>query len=145
MSLREIAVRGATPLSIEDRLRVVGLRPTRQRCDLANLIFRHGDRHFTAESLQGEANVARIPVSLATIYNNLHQFTQAGLLRTLSMDGSKTWFDTNVSNHHHFLIEGDNEVMDIPDGAMTVGNIPAAPEGFEIAHVDVIVRLRRVS
>ncbi len=134
---------GATPLSIEDRLRVVGLRPTRQRCDLANLIFRYGDRHFTAESLQAEASAAQIPVSLATIYNNLHQFTQAGILRTLSMDGSKTWFDTNVSNHHHFLVEGDNEVIDIPDGAMTVGSIPVAPEGYEIVHVDVIVRLRR--
>jgi Fur family iron response transcriptional regulator len=131
------------PMSVEDRLRKVGLRPTRQRCDLANLIFRKGDRHFTAEDLQAEAAVASIPVSLATIYNNLHQFTGAGLLRPLSMDGSKTWFDTNVSNHNHFLIEGNNEVIDIPDGDVSVTGVPIAPEGYEIINVDVIVRLRK--
>ncbi len=135
----------AIPMSIEDRLRKVGLRPTRQRCDLANLIFRRGDRHFTAEDLQGEALTANIPVSLATIYNNLHQFTEAGLLRTLSMDGSKTWFDTNVSNHYHFLIEGDNEVVDIPSGTVGISSLPTAPEGYDIVHVDVTVRLRKRS
>lgn len=133
------------PMSVEDRLRKVGLRPTRQRCDLANLIFRRGDRHFTAESLQGEALSANIPVSLATIYNNLHQFTEAGLLRPLSMDGTKTFFDTNVSNHHHYLIEGENEVIDIEDGKIGISGMPEAPAGFEIAHVDVIIRLRRKS
>jgi Fur family iron response transcriptional regulator len=131
------------PLSIEDRLRKVGLRPTRQRCDLAQLIFRHGDRHFTAEDLHFEAVQASVPVSLATVYNNLHQFTLAGLLRPLSMDGTKTFFDTNVSNHNHFLVEGDNAVIDIPDGEVSVDGLPQAPEGFEITHVDVIVRLRR--
>ena len=131
------------PLSTEDRLRRVGLRPTRQRCDLAQLIFRHGDRHFTAEDLHLEAVQASVPVSLATVYNNLHQFTQAGLLRPLSMDGAKTFFDTNVSNHNHFLVEGENAVIDIPDGQVSVSGLPQAPEGFEITHVDVIVRLRR--
>ena len=131
------------PLSTEDRLRRVGLRPTRQRCDLAQLIFRHGDRHFTAEDLHLEAVQASVPVSLATVYNNLHQFTLAGLLRPLSMDGAKTFFDTNVSNHNHFLVEGENAVIDIPDGQVSVNGLPQAPEGFEITHVDVIVRLRR--
>ena len=131
------------PLSTEDRLRRVGLRPTRQRCDLAQLIFRHGDRHFTAEDLHLDAVQASVPVSLATVYNNLHQFTQAGLLRPLSMDGAKTFFDTNVSNHNHFLVEGENAVIDIPDGQVSVSGLPQAPEGFEITHVDVIVRLRR--
>lgn len=131
------------PLSTEDRLRRVGLRPTRQRCDLAQLIFRHGDRHFTAEDLHLEAVQASVPVSLATVYNNLHQFTLAGLLRRLSMDGAKTFFDTNVSNHNHFLVEGENAVIDIPDGQVSVNGLPQAPEGFEITHVDVIVRLRR--
>ena len=131
------------PMSIEDRLRRVGLRPTRQRRDLAQIIFRKGDRHFTAEDLQGEAEAAGIGVSLATIYNNLHQFTGAGLLRPLSMDGNRTFFDTNTSNHTPFLVEGDNEVIDIPDGAIAVNGLPEAPEGYEISHVDVIVRLRR--
>lgn len=134
----------AMPLSIEDRLRKVGLRPTRQRCDLANLIFRRGDHHFTAEDLQIEAAGANIPVSLATIYNNLHQFTEAGLLRTLSMDSAKTWFDTNVSNHYHFLVEGENEVIDIPSGTVGINALPQAPAGYEIVHVDVTVRLRRI-
>lgn len=90
-----------------------------------------------------EAVQASVPVSLATVYNNLHQFTQAGLLRPLSMDGAKTFFDTNVSNHNHFLVEGENAVIDIPDGQVSVSGLPQAPEGFEITHVDVIVRLRR--
>ncbi|MGB8818559.1 MAG: iron response transcriptional regulator IrrA [Rhizobiaceae bacterium] len=131
------------PMSIEDRLRRVGLRPTRQRRDLARIIFRKGDRHFTAEDLQSEVAEAGIGISLATIYNNLHQFTGAGLLRPLSMDGSRTFFDTNVSNHNHFLVEGGNEVIDIPDNAISMDGLPQAPEGYEISHVDVIVRLRR--
>jgi Fur family transcriptional regulator, iron response regulator len=138
-----LSVFATMPLSIEDRLRRVGLRPTRQRRDLAHLIFRQGDRHFTAEGLHFEAVEASMPVSLATVYNNLHQFTQAGLLRPLSMDGTKTFFDTNVSNHHHFLVEGDNTVIDIPEGGLSVGGLPVAPDGYEISHVDVIVRLRR--
>jgi Fur family transcriptional regulator, iron response regulator len=141
--IKENALYSTMTLSVEDRLRKVGLRPTRQRCDLANLIFRHGDRHFTAEDLQAEAVRADVPVSLATIYNNLHQFTEAGLLRPLSMDGTKTFFDTNTSNHNHFLIEGENEVIDIEDGMISVSGMPEAPAGFEIAHVDVIIRLRR--
>jgi Fur family transcriptional regulator, iron response regulator len=141
---REIAeLTSLHPVSIETRLRNAGLRPTRQRCSLAELIYKNGDRHFTAEDLQVEATISNIPVSLATIYNNLHQFTEAGMLRTLSMDGTKTWFDTNVSNHHHFLVEGEDEVFDIPNGVIGLGNLPLAPEGFEITHVDVIVRLRR--
>ena len=133
----------ALPMSIEDRLRNVGLRPTRQRRDLAQIIFRHGDRHFTAEELHSETVRSGINVSLATIYNNLHQFTGAGLLRPLSMDGSKTFFDTNVSDHHHFLVEDDNEMIDIPNGTVSVTGMPPIPEGYEIANVDVIVRLRR--
>lgn len=131
------------PMSVEDRLRTVGLRPTRQRCDLANLIFRHGDRHFTAEELHAETVRAGINVSLATVYNNLHQFTGVGLLRPLSMDGTKTFFDTNTSNHNHFLVEGENAVIDIEDGKVSVTGMPEAPEGYEISHVDVIIRLRR--
>jgi Fur family transcriptional regulator, iron response regulator len=142
--IKEEPVFATMPMSIEDRLRKVGLRPTRQRCDLANLIFRRGDRHFTAEDLQAEASSASIPVSLATIYNNLHQFTEVGLLRTLSMDGSKTWFDTNISNHYHFLFEDENEVVDIPDGTLCISALPQPPDGFEIVHVDVTVRLRRL-
>jgi Fur family transcriptional regulator, iron response regulator len=131
--------------SVETQLRQAELRPTRQRVALANLLFAKGDRHLTAEDLHEEARSARIPVSLATVYNTLHQFTSAGLLRIVAAEGSRTYFDTNVSDHHHFIIEGDNTVFDIEEGRVTVNNLPEPPEGMEIAHVDVIVRLRRKS
>ena len=84
-----------------------------------------------------------MPVSLATVYNTLHQFTEVGLLRQVAVDGSKTYFDTNVSEHHHFFIEGENALVDIPNAAAIVSEMPTAPEGFEIARVDVVVRLKR--
>jgi Fur family transcriptional regulator, iron response regulator len=129
--------------SAETRLRKAELRPTRQRIALASLLFAKGDRHLTAEDLHEEARSARISVSLATVYNTLHQFTSAGLLRIVAAEGSRTYFDTNVSDHHHFIVEGDNTVIDIDEGRVTVSNLPEPPEGMEIAHVDVIVRLRR--
>lgn len=130
-------------IDTEECLRAAGLRPTRQRIALARLLFAKGDRHLTAEDLHGEACQARIPVSLATVYNTLHQFTAAGLLRIVAAEGSRTYFDTNVSDHHHFIVDGDNTVIDIEEGRVMVSNLPEPPEGMEIAHVDVIVRLRR--
>ena len=103
---------------VKAKLREVGLRPTRQRMALGWLLFGKGDRHVTAELLYEEAHNAKVPVSLATIYNTLHQFTQAGLLRQVAVDGSKTYFDTNVTEHHHFFIEGDNALVDIPGAEM---------------------------
>jgi Fur family iron response transcriptional regulator len=126
-----------------DRLRSAGLRPTRQRIALAGLLFSKGDRHLTAEELHEEAVIADVPVSLATVYNTLHQFTNAGMLRVLAIESSKTYFDTNVSDHQHFYLEGDNEVMDIPAGDMSVNGLPVLPDGMEIAHIDIVVRLRR--
>lgn len=127
---------------VEMRVRAAGLRPTRQRVALADLLFAKGDRHLSAEELHEEALVAGVAVSLATVYNTLHQFTEAGLLRILAVEGSKTYFDTNTSDHHHFFIEGENRVMDIDTGMVTVHNLPEPPEGMEIANVDIVVRLR---
>ncbi|MFB9953125.1 iron response transcriptional regulator IrrA [Rhizobium puerariae] len=127
---------------IETRLRFCGLRPTRQRVALADLLFAKGDRHLTVEELHEEATTAGVPVSLATVYNTLHQFTEAGLIRVLAVESTKTYFDTNISDHHHFFVEGRNEVLDIPVSNLEIGNLPQAPEGMEIAHVDVIIRLR---
>ena len=129
---------------LRSMLRQSGLRPTRQRMALAEILFTHGNRHLSAESLHDEATVQRVPVSLATIYNTLHQFTEAGLLREVAIDGSKTYFDTNTSEHHHFFVEDDNEVMDIPAGQMGVGRVPEPPPGYEISRIDVVVRLRRI-
>jgi Fur family iron response transcriptional regulator len=123
-------------------LRKASLRPTRQRIALGRLLFSKGDRHITAEVLHEEALLARVPVSLATIYNTLNQFTDAGLLRQVAVDGAKSYFDTNTGDHHHFYLEGENRLIDIPDNSVTVDNLPTPPSGFEIARVDVVVRLR---
>ena len=128
---------------IDQRVRGAGLRPTRQRVALAELLFAKGDRHLTAEQLHEEALTAGVPVSLATVYNTLHQFTHAGLLRILAIEGSKTYFDTNTSDHHHFFIEGENSVFDIADAPVRVVNLPQPPDGMEIVNVDIVVRLRR--
>lgn len=129
---------------IEQRVRQAGLRPTRQRVALVSLLFAQGDRHLSAEELHEEALSAGVQVSLATVYNALHQFTEAGMLRILSVEGSKTYFDTNTSDHHHFFVEGENRLLDIDiqEGPVTVINLPAPPEGLEIANVDIVVRLR---
>lgn len=124
-------------------LRSVGLRPTRQRMALGWILFAKGDRHLTAEMLFDEANRAKVPVSLATVYNTLHQFTEVGLLREVGVEGSRAYFDTNLSDHHHFVVEGESTVFDIPGSNVTLDKLPTAPEGFEIARVDVVVRLRR--
>ncbi len=124
------------------RLRNAGLRPTRQRLSLANLLFSKGNRHISAEALHAEALEASVHVSLATVYNTLHQFNEAGLLRAVAVDSSKTYFDTNTSHHHHFYYEAENRVVDVPASYIELGAIPEPPEGMEIASVDVIVRLR---
>lgn len=129
-------------MTVEARLRRYGLRPTRQRIALADLLFAKGDRHLTVEELHEEAVTANVPVSLATVYNTLHQFTEAGLIRVLAVESAKTYFDTNVSDHHHFFIEGENEVLDIPVSNISISNLPEPPEGMEISHVDVVIRLR---
>jgi Fur family iron response transcriptional regulator len=127
-----------------EMLRSVGLRPTRQRLDLAQLIFAGGDRHLSAEVLHRLALDARISVSLATIYNTLHQFTEVGLLREIVADGTRTFFDTNTREHQHFFVEDEGEVIDIADGALTLDEMPAPPPGYEVVQVDVVVKLRRI-
>lgn len=139
-----LARRGCPVSALKERLRDVGLRPTRQRISLGWILFAKGDRHVTAEVLYEEAMRARVPVSLATVYNTLHQFTEAGLLRQLAVDGSKSYFDTNTTEHHHFYLEGDDALMDMPT-EVEVGELPVPPAGMEIARVDVIVRLRRIA
>ena len=131
-----------TLTDVRAMLRGAGLRPTRQRVALGEILFAEGDRHVTAEMLHEEAIRQSMPVSLATVYNTLHQFTEAGLLREVAIDASKTYFDTNVSDHHHFFIEGDNAILDIPGHGLEVDGIPQPPEGMEVSRVDVIVRLK---
>jgi Fur family transcriptional regulator, iron response regulator len=124
-----------------ERLHAVGLRPTRQRLALTHLLFEGGDRHVTAEQLHGEAAAAAIPVSLATVYNTLHQFTEAGLLREVVVEPGRSYFDTNNADHHHFFCEANGLLQDIPAREVIVSGLPLAPDGTEIRRVDVIVRI----
>eukprot|EP01037_Dinobryon_pediforme_P026176 gene26176-28608_t len=124
-------------------LRQAGLRPTRQRIGLVSLLYGRGARHVTAEGLFEEASAAGILISLATVYNALHQFTDARLLREVAVDGAKSYFDTNVSDHHHFFIEGAGRMIDIPVSSVAFEALPEPPEGYEISRLDVVVRLRR--
>src|ERR1700693_4334251 len=120
MQPQRAALTGCPWHDVKAMLRDVGLRPTRQRMELGWLLFGKGDRHITAELLYEEAANAKVPVSLATVYNTLHQFTDVGLLRQVAVDGSKTYFDTNSSDHHHFFVEGDRRLFDIPGAALLV-------------------------
>src|SRR5258707_4573304 len=98
---------------IVQRLRLAGLRPTRQRLSLAKLLFDGGDRHLTAEQLHVLAIESRIPVSLATVYNTLHQFTEVGLMREVVIEAGRSYFDTDDSNHHHFIFVESCQLQDI--------------------------------
>src|ERR1041385_5599581 len=129
--------------TVVERLRRAGLRPTRQRVSLARLLFESGDRHVTAEQLHGEALAAAIRVSLATVYNTLHQFTAAGLLREVVVEPGRSYFDTNTQDHHHFFCESTGHLQDIPGDKVMVGDLPEPPDGAQIRRVDVIIRIRR--
>lgn len=133
-----------TTASVTARLRDAGMRPTRQRCSLAALLFGQGDRHVSAEMLHEEAVKAGVRVSLATIYNTLHQFQQSGLLRELAIEGQRSYFDTNTSNHNHFYIEHCGQLIDIPGDSVRVDGLPTAPAGMRISHIDVVVRLVKI-
>jgi Fur family iron response transcriptional regulator len=124
-----------------DLLRAAHLRPTRQRLALARLLFDKGDRHVTAEQLHGEALQASVAVSLATVYNTLHQFIEASLLREVVVSPGRSYFDTNVSDHHHFFFESSGQLVDIPGDRIAVSNLPAPPAGSAIRRVDVIIRV----
>jgi Fur family transcriptional regulator, iron response regulator len=124
-------------------LRAAGLRPTRQRVALARMLFEGGHRHVTAESLHAEVKASRMPVSLATVYNTLNQFRDAGLLREVVVAPGRSYFDTNPGHHHHFFVETDGELHDFPSDDVTIAGLPAPPEGTTLSRVDVIVRVRR--
>ena len=134
---------GNRPYSaIIDKLRRAKLRPTRQRLALARLLFDGGDRHVTAESLHTEALARNVRVSLATVYNTLHQFTRSGLLRQVMVDSARAYFDTNTTHHHHFFCEESQVLIDIPCADLSLKYLPTPPKGMEINQVDVVIRTR---
>ncbi|SFB08222.1 Fur family transcriptional regulator, iron response regulator [Poseidonocella pacifica] len=121
-----------------------GLRPTRQRVALATLLIGDGrHRHVTAESLFGAVKEEGEQVSLATVYNTLRAFCDAGLIQEVTVDGSRSYFDTNTHDHPHFFWEDDGHLSDAPSEDLQIARLPDAPEGAEIASVDVVIRLRR--
>ena len=121
-----------------------GLRPTRQRVALATLLMGDGqDRHVTAESLHAASQDADETVSLATVYNTLRAFCDAGILQEVMVDGSKSYFDTRTDDHPHFFWEDEQRLTDAPSDQLEIRGLPEAPEGAEIAKVDVVIRLRR--
>lgn len=130
---------------LADRLRLAGLRPTRQRLSLAAILFGAGDRHVSAETLHQEAVAARIDVSLATVYNTLNQFKAAGLLREVACEGDRSFFDTNTSNHFHYYLEESESLVDIGTTELEVRGLPPLPPGTEVDRIDIIVRLRKSS
>ena len=121
-----------------------GLRPTRQRVALAAVLVGDGmDRHVTAEWLYEAATKADADVSLATVYNTLRAFSDAGLVREITVDGSRSYFDTNMSDHPHFYWEDDGRLTDAPADQLRIEGLPDAPDGARISAVDVVIRLRR--
>ncbi|HJW42073.1 MAG TPA: Fur family transcriptional regulator [Rhizomicrobium sp.] len=126
-----------------ERLRAAGLRPTRQRVELTGLLFAQGHRHITAEMLHSDAQAAGVKVSLATVYNTLHQFTDAGLLRQVVVDAARSYFDTNTGDHQHFFVESDGILIDIPGEHIEVAGVPEPPKGLSVERIDVVVRVRR--
>ncbi len=129
---------------VADWLARGGLRPTRQRLALAGLLVGDGqDRHVTAESLFAQADRAGEKVSLATVYNTLRAFCEAGLMTEVVVDGSKSYFDTRTDDHPHFYWEDSATLTDAPKDELKITGLPVAPDGTEIARVDVVIRLRR--
>ena len=129
---------------VNEMLQAAGLRPTRQRMALGWLLFGKGARHLTAEMLYEEATLAKVPVSLATVYNTLNQLTDAGLAAPGQRRRHQDLFrHQRVSAHHHFYLENNHELVDIPDPHLVLQKMPEVPEGYEIARVDMVVRLRK--
>jgi Fur family iron response transcriptional regulator len=129
--------------AVGNLLRDAGLRPTFQRVALGAILFANGDRHVTAEMLYQEAVQAKVPVSLATIYNTLHKFAEAGLLRQVMAASSTAHFDTNTSNHSHFFVANTNLLLDIPGPEVVLDTMPRVPDGYEFVRADIVVRLKR--
>jgi Fur family transcriptional regulator, iron response regulator len=137
------AVQLASPSQIRPLLEKYGLRATRQRLGLAKILFSKGDRHVTADALAAEAHEARMFASLATVYNVLNLFAEVGLVRSFTLEGGKTIFDTNTTDHCHYYFEDSGAIMDIAAEGMKFADRFEPPEGYEIVKVDVVVRLQR--
>lgn len=144
-SMLQAASRQGCPVAaIKARLKAAGLRPTRQRMILGWLLFAGGDRHITAEALFAEVTRVQGHLSLATVYNTLNQFRDSGLIRQVPTGGGRAVFDTNTGDHHHYLVEADGMILDMPADVVPAFPPPPAPAGYRVVGVDVVVRLERL-
>ncbi len=130
------------PNHIEEACRRHGLRMTRQRAGLSRLLWTGKNRHVSAEHLYHAAHHAGLRLSMATVYNTLNQWASIGLLRRVALDGGAVYFDTNVSNHHHFYDEAEGRLIDVSEHKVKLASLPAPPKGMQIASVDVMIRLK---
>ncbi|MCB9928899.1 MAG: transcriptional repressor [Alphaproteobacteria bacterium] len=128
-----------------DRLRQAGLRPTRQRIGLGKLLFAGEHRHVTADQLHIEAERSGLSVSLATVYNTLHQFRNAGLLREVVAEPGRSYFDTNTEAHHHFFNVSEGALIDIPAADVDLPSLPVPPDGMGVDRVDIVIRVRNLT
>ena len=128
---------------ILNKIKSVSLRPTRQRLALGKLLFDDADRHVTPESLHEEATAAGVKVSLATVYNTLNQFAAAGLLTQVVVAPGRSYYDTNITNHHHFFCEDNGTLEDIPGDAIKLASLPEPPLGTKVKRFDVVVRVEK--
>lgn len=128
-------------LALAERLRLAGLRPTRQRVIIAELLLDGRHRHVSAEGLNAEIRAIGVQVADGTVYNTLNQFTEAGLLRRVTLHNEHSLFDTNIDHHHHFYDAAADQLFDIPADHVMLTNLPEAPEGHNISSVDVVIQI----
>jgi len=118
-----------------------GIRPTKIRKAIAGLLFDGHDKHVTVDDVIDMARLAEVKTSVASVYNTLNQFAAAGLLRRVTVEQGKAFFDTNLTDHHHFFYEDEDRLEDIPTGSIQVSGLPKLPEGRSVKAIDVTVRI----
>lgn len=126
-----------------DILAKAGLRPTRQRLALADLLFRGGPRHVSVDCLYDELSRRGAPGSLSCVYSSLRRFSDLGLLRRTPIYGETTYFDTQLDHHHHLYVVDEDRLMDVPPDQIAIDRMPIVPNGYDLVSVDVVVRVRR--
>ncbi|PHR91375.1 MAG: transcriptional repressor [Robiginitomaculum sp.] len=131
----------ASPLDPNQILAKNGIRPTKIRKAIARLLFDGHDKHVTVENVIDMARNSEIKTSVASVYNTLNQFAAAGLLRRVVVEQGRTFFDTNLSDHHHFYFEDEQRLEDIPDGTIKLQSIPKLPYGRRIKSIGVTIRV----
>ncbi|HWZ64537.1 MAG TPA: Fur family transcriptional regulator [Steroidobacteraceae bacterium] len=132
----------AGPNRCESRLSACGIRPTAQRVKIATVLL-SAPQHLSAEQILANLRGSGARVSKATVYNTLNLFAAHGLIRQLSVDGARAWFDSNVDPHYHFHDLVSGALIDVPVPEVEFSRLPAPPEGTEVAGIDLVIRLRK--